>query len=146
MTNVLKNLRSIIYRQLLSTNCEEYKMALIVRTDISMGKGKAAAQCAHAAIECYRQGLAGAKHRDLLRAWEASGQPKIVLKISSQTELDELAKTARSNGVITATIRDAGRTQLAPGTVSVLGLGPASRSNIQMLTSHLKLLWRIAIV
>ena len=30
------------------------KMVLVVRTDIGMGKGKACAQCAHAAVACYK--------------------------------------------------------------------------------------------
>ena len=30
------------------------KMVLVVRTDIGMGKGKACAQCAHAAVSCYK--------------------------------------------------------------------------------------------
>lgn len=33
---------------------EECKMVLVVRTDIKMTKGKAAAQCAHAAVACYK--------------------------------------------------------------------------------------------
>ena len=33
-----------------------YKMVLLVRTDLGMAKGKVAAQCAHAALACYKKG------------------------------------------------------------------------------------------
>ena len=45
------------------------KMVLIVRTDLQMGKGKAAAQCAHAAVDLYKKGLI--KCPKLVRNWEA---------------------------------------------------------------------------
>lgn len=141
MATILKKLRSIAAGKFINPiSCDGCKMAIVVRTDIGMGKGKIAAQCAHAAIECYRQALASSRYQALLKTWEFTGQPKIVLRISSQSELTQLAQTAESHGVITATIRDAGRTQLAPGTVSVLGIGPASKTLIEKLTADLKLL------
>lgn len=33
----------------------EYKMVLLVRMDLKMGKGKVASQCAHAAVGAYQQ-------------------------------------------------------------------------------------------
>ena len=35
--------------------CEDVKMVLVVRTDLEMTKGKAAAQCCHACLAAYRQ-------------------------------------------------------------------------------------------
>ena len=54
------------------------KMILVVRTDLKMGKGKAAAQCAHAAIDLYK--IATKKTPKLLRQWETFGQAKVALK------------------------------------------------------------------
>ena len=50
-------------------------MVLVVRTDIGMQKGKAAAQCAHAALACYKKALKS--HPDALSSWERTGQAKV---------------------------------------------------------------------
>lgn len=119
---------------------EDCKMVIVVRSDIPMGKGKVAAQCAHAALECYRQTLNDKKSERIFHSWLQDGQPKIVLKIPSEDELKTLAINARYAGLITALIRDAGRTQLTPGTITVLGIGPAPKTVVSNLTANLKLL------
>jgi len=53
-----------------------------------MGKGKIAAQCAHAAIGCYKQALI--KTPDYLRNWETFGQTTVGVKIDSLEALQEL--------------------------------------------------------
>ncbi|XP_034173423.1 peptidyl-tRNA hydrolase 2, mitochondrial isoform X1 [Osmia lignaria lignaria] len=131
--------RMLIYPLNYSTN-EQFKMVLVVRSDISMGKGKTAAQCAHAAIECYRQALNSRNHQQIFRSWLSQGQPKIVLRISNEQELMLLARSARKTGLIISIIKDAGKTQLIPGTISTLGIGPGPKQAIDDLTSNLKLL------
>ncbi|XP_012277273.1 probable peptidyl-tRNA hydrolase 2 [Orussus abietinus] len=137
MRSILKRIRSLFTNALKE---DSYKMVIVVRTDIPMTKGKAAAQCAHAALECYRQALASGKDQDAFSRWLQVGQPKIVLRIPNEKELLTLAYDARQNGLITAIIRDAGRTQLEPGTISALGIGPAPKLVVDRLTSNLKLL------
>jgi PTH2 family peptidyl-tRNA hydrolase len=61
------------------------------------------------------------------------GQPKIALRGADTAELDELARCAR-------TIQDAGRTQVAPGSKTVLGIGPGPARLINQVTGKLKLL------
>jgi len=119
---------------------ENCKMVIIVRTDISMGKGKVGAQCAHAALECCRQTLNNEKNRQMFQSWLRIGQPKIVLRISNQEELLTLVNKAYHAGLITAVIKDAGRTQLKPGTITAVGIGPGSNEVIDSLTSKLRLL------
>ncbi|KAK0168453.1 hypothetical protein PV327_002251 [Microctonus hyperodae] len=119
---------------------EPYKMILVVRTDIIMGRGKTAAQCAHAAIECFDQCQKSKVNKEFLTAWLMLGQPKIVVKISSEEQLKTLAKNAENEGLVTSIIRDAGKTQLNPGTITVLGVGPGPNSLINKVTSNLKLL------
>ncbi|KAL2743374.1 hypothetical protein V1477_008863 [Vespula maculifrons] len=112
----------------------------VKRTDIVMGKGKIAAQCAHAALECYRKATANPKKHYMFKDWLYNGQPKIVLKVSNEVELLDIAHKAQQVGITTAIIRDAGRTQLQSGTVTVIGIGPGPNVEINKITSHLKLL------
>jgi peptidyl-tRNA hydrolase len=51
-----------------------------------------------------------------------------------------LQAQAVSLGVVTRVVHDAGRTQIAAGSATVLGLGPAPRSVIDAVSGGLKLL------
>lgn len=57
-----------------------FKLVLVVRNDLKMGKGKVAAQCAHAAVAAYKLAK---KHPHTLKAWENNGQTKITLKVGA---------------------------------------------------------------
>ncbi|MBQ8179433.1 MAG: peptidyl-tRNA hydrolase [Candidatus Methanomethylophilaceae archaeon] len=117
---------------------EDYKLVVLVRNDVKMGKGKVAAQVGHAAVECAL--YAEKKDRKSFDAWYNSGQAKIVLKVDSMEQLTEYMKIARGNGLHTAVITDAGRTQIEPGTVTCMGIGPAPVSEIDKVTGDLKML------
>ncbi|CAL8090151.1 unnamed protein product [Orchesella dallaii] len=116
-----------------------HKMVFVVRTDLGMGKGKIAAQCCHAAVMCYQKAMVmDAENLDL---WEATGAAKICLKADgNETNLLDLQKKARNMKIMNAVVRDAGHTQVDPGTITVLGLGPAPVSELDKVTGHLKLL------
>jgi PTH2 family peptidyl-tRNA hydrolase len=77
-----------------------------------------------------------------LRLWELMGQPKIVLKAEEDGEqyLFQLRDRAKELGLVTAIVRDAGKTQIERGTVTVLGIGPGESSLIDQITKNLKLL------
>lgn len=116
------------------------KLALVVRGDIKMSKGKTAAQCAHASVLCYQRAQEAKDKQKLLDAWTFMGQPKIVLRVENYEDIVHLQEKAKDMGVVAALVQDAGHTQLAAGTVTVLGLGPDAVENIDRLVSHLKLL------
>ncbi|PSN49706.1 Peptidyl-tRNA hydrolase 2 [Blattella germanica] len=105
-----------------------------------MGKGKVAAQCAHAAVRCYQNALQ--KAPEVLKVWEITGQPKIVVKPEQDGEecLLQLYEKARSLGLTAAIVRDAGKTQVDSGTVTVVGIGPGQSNIVDQVTKHLKLL------
>lgn len=111
------------------------KQAIVVRTDIGMGKGKLAAQASHASLSAYEK--AGDRNRS---RWKNGGQKKIVLKASSERDVHELAELADREGIPNAVIRDAGHTQLEPGTVTALAVGPAEEEAVDRVTGDLSLL------
>ena len=114
---------------------EDTKMVLVVRQDLKMGKGKAAAQCCHATLAAYKQ--ARRKCPDTLRVWESSGQPKITLKCDTEEELMTLLARARSLGLVSYVVADAGRTQIAAGSHTVLAVGPAPGSVVDQVTGEM---------
>jgi PTH2 family peptidyl-tRNA hydrolase len=104
---------------------EDCKMVLVIRTDLQMGKGKVAAQCSHATLDAYKQALKQSQlTRDWLHHWESEGVAKITLKCQDEDEMLRLQKEARSVGLVAKSIVDAGRTQIAAGSRTVLAIGP----------------------
>ena len=112
------------------------KLVVVVRTDLGMGRGKLAAQVAHAAVAA---ALAAQGSRDF-RAWLDEGQPKVVLSVSDADQLSEIAAAADAAGLPVHVIRDAGRTQLAPGTPTCCAVGPAESARMDAVTGGLSLL------
>lgn len=111
------------------------KQAILIRTDLKMGKGKLCSQACHASIAAFLK--ADCKIRD---EWIDEGMKKVVLKVSSEKELKSFAKIARKEKIAIAIINDAGLTQIEPGTPTALGIGPDKDSKIDKITGKLKLL------
>ena len=119
-------------------NCRgNTKMVLVVRSDLKMGKGKAAAQCSHATLEAFKQSEKTCP--DILNKWEKNGQAKVVVQVDSEGALINLASKCRQADLTVSLIQDAGGTQVAAGSRTVLGIGPGPSDLIDQLTSHLKL-------
>ncbi|CAG0902627.1 unnamed protein product, partial [Cyprideis torosa] len=116
---------------------DRYKLVLVVRNDLKMGKGKAAAQCCHATLACYQKAQLMAP--EFLHSWEEDGQPKVVVKADDQEALKDVVARARALGLVVSTIRDAGHTQVAPGTVTVAGVGPGPAHLVDDVTRQFKL-------
>ncbi|CAF2027311.1 unnamed protein product [Rotaria magnacalcarata] len=110
----------------------EYKMVLVVRNDLKMGKGKVAAQVRKINFSCEQ-------NPDSVDTWFTCGQAKVVCKCESADDLEQLRLQAKRKGLTTCLIRDAGRTQIEPGSKTVLGIGPAPSKLINEITRHLKL-------
>lgn len=105
---------------------------------MKMGKGKLAAQVAHASLASTE--VARTKREGWYDSWNESGQPKVVLKVGSEGELNELHRRARAAGLPTSLIQDRGLTQVEPGTTTCMSIGPAPTDQVDKITGKLKLL------
>ncbi len=114
-----------------------FKQVIVVRADLQLGKGKLAAQAAHAALEAYLK--ATQKDSRAAAEWLATGAQKVVVKVATEGELLELFEQVRKRFPC-ALIQDAGRTQVEPGTKTCIGIGPAEEREIDKYTAHLKLM------
>lgn len=115
-----------------------YKMVIAVRTDLHMGRGKIAAQVAHAAISALEE--TRRRHHDWAETWLNEGQSKIVVKVKSEEDLLRLKEEALRNGLSIALIQDRGLTQVPPNTTTCLGIGPGPADTLDKFTRDLKLL------
>jgi peptidyl-tRNA hydrolase, PTH2 family len=112
------------------------KLALVVRTDLGMGRGKIAAQVAHAAVAAVLASLGEPE----LDAWLRDGQPKVVLKVATAERLQDVVRQAQAEGLPAELVSDAGRTQVTPGTLTCCAVGPAESHRIDAVTAGLSLL------
>ncbi|KAJ7357147.1 PTH2-domain-containing protein [Mycena albidolilacea] len=116
------------------TALDDCKLVLAVRTDLGMTTGKIAAQCSHATLACYKTLLS--KNPSLLRKWAQAGYLKSVVRCSDEDALLVLQAQAQSLNLCARSIQDAGRTQIAANTTTVLGIaGPTAL--IEQLTGEL---------
>ena len=116
----------------------EYKQVLVVRMDLKIGRGKIAVQCAHAAIGGAEE--ARLRFPEWWRDWLSEGQRKIALKVPGLDEIMRLHAMSRRKHLPVALVTDMGLTQVAPGTVTCLGIGPAPARLLDPLTGDLSLL------
>jgi len=111
-----------------------FKQAIIVDQDLELSKGKLAAQVAHASLGAHRKASSDAQNK-----WERQGEKKVVLEAGGNS-FEDLLRQAERNKISAHIVKDAGRTEIEPGTVTALGLGPEEDSKIDAITGSLKLI------
>jgi PTH2 family peptidyl-tRNA hydrolase len=111
------------------------KQVVLVRQDLKLPKGKLAAQVAHAAVEA-----AFKTDRKKVDQWREGGQKKITLKVPDEKTLRKYLIEANNAGLTTSLITDAGKTCIAPGTTTCLGIGPDEEDLIDDITGDLGML------
>jgi len=116
----------------------EYKMCIVIRTDLGMSAGKMIAQACHAAVEASEE--AKRVNHTAWRRWRDEGAKKVALEVEGEEELNELVERAEALDIVAVTIKDRGLTEVPPGTVTALGLGPDLSSRLDKVTGSLPLL------
>jgi PTH2 family peptidyl-tRNA hydrolase len=115
-----------------------YKQVIAFRSDLRLSKGKSATQAGHAAVSAAEETR---KHRRRwFEDWFSEGQRKIAVKVKTEKELRELERRAKELGLPSSLIIDRGLTEVPPGTVTCLGIGPAPAEEVDKVTGKLPLL------
>lgn len=114
------------------------KMVFCVNMELGMGKGKIAAQCGHATLGAYKLSLKYSP--GYVRLWESLGQAKIAVKVEKESELMLMYEKAKARGLAAYLVCDAGHTQIAAGSRTVLAIGPAPLVKFEGITDKCKLL------
>ena len=113
----------------------EYKQVILVREDLKLPKGKLGAQVAHASVDATLK-----SDKKIVDAWKKEGAKKVVLKVKDEKELFRYKQMAEDIGLKTALIKDAGLTEVEPGTTTCLGVGPVQEKDVDKITGKLKML------
>ena len=116
----------------------EYKMCIVLRMDLGMSTGKLIAQAAHAAVGASELGKK--ENHKAWRRWRDEGAKKVALEAESLEEIEELAEKANKLDIVNILIQDAGHTEVPPGTVTALGLGPDRTDLLDKVTGSLPLI------
>ena len=111
------------------------KQVIIIRQDLKLPKGKACAQCSHASVDAVLK-----SDSSMVKAWRQEGMAKIVVKVKDEKELVKLFQKAKDAGLPASLISDAGKTVIAPGTKTCVGIGPADEDDIDAITGELSLM------
>lgn len=115
-----------------------HKQVLVVRRDLDLSPGKLAVQCSHGAVDAALS--AQSDHRGWFDAWKRQAQKKVCLGVDDEDALQDLLRRVEDRGLPHKLVRDAGRTEIPEGTVTVLAIGPAPEDKLDPLTGSLKLL------
>lgn len=113
-------------------NDKALKQVIIIRQDLKLPKGKAAAQAAHASVEAVLR-----SSEELVNAWHEQGMKKIVVKVPDEKTMLTLQQQAKAKGLVASIITDAGKTVVAPGTKTCMAIGPDAEEIIDGVTGEL---------
>ena len=115
-------------------------MYIVVNTSIKMSKGKVGAQCAHVTSSLVRIMERFKTTPAYYSEWIKHGEPKIILRATEEELLLLLSAYSHDDSYWCIPIRDAGRTQVEAGSLTVVGFRPLLKTKVPTDLSNLKLL------
>ena len=120
------------------------KQVIIIRKDLKMRRGKECAQASHASMAFITRQLVNGNDKVKLsesaKEWMENSFTKVCLQVDSEKELLEIFKSAKEKGLEVHLVTDAGFTEFnGIPTKTVVAIGPNLSSEIDPVTSHLKL-------
>jgi PTH2 family peptidyl-tRNA hydrolase len=113
----------------------DLRMVAVFRGDLEMPIGKLAVQAGHAFLAAFRSAP-----QELREAYDFGEQAKLALIAPNLNALLEVENKAARRGVPNVLITDLGRTVFSEKTVTVLGLGPMTKTDSNALTRGLEML------
>lgn len=113
------------------------KQILVFRDDLRLSTGKKIVQGAHASIGAYI--ICKSKHPNWIELWEKEGQKKVAVRVPTLEEMLELYEQLKREEIPVFLVRDAGLTEVAPATITSLGIGPVPDNRVDRHTRDLKL-------
>lgn len=112
----------------------QLKQVIVLRENLDISKGKQISQACHASLKSYKKTEAESQ-----KNWEDQGSKKVVVDIG-EDDLKKRLNRAKTLQIPAALVKDAGLTEVEPGTVTALGVGPAEEDKIDKVTGDLKLI------
>ncbi len=117
----------------------EYKQVIAVRTDLKMSPGKLAVQVAHASVDAALRSFKNERWREWLNEWVSQGMKKVVVRGGGEEDLLRIYNECVKRDIPCSIVRDAGRTELEPGALTAIGVGPAPSLLVDEVTGDLQL-------
>lgn len=96
----------------------EQAVYVVIRRDLKMRRGKEIAQGVHA----------------VAKLGYVEGAPLVVVQVPDGVALSRLVTEASQHGIGNAVTRDAGRTEVVPGTMTAAAIGPVEKGRLPMLS------------
>lgn len=87
-------------------------------------------------MHCYEEGLR-LKLKEI-NSWESNNKPVDIFKVADEETMLEFQQLAIEKGFNTYVVVDAGRTQVAPRSKTVMAIGPVESEEIDLFTQSLE--------